>query len=105
MKRRFPWFLIATLAVFTATAEAGDDDSSGSPSYTEKPMYRRSLAHQPGMTFDVPKDMQVTQVNGIFKIESPEHYLYRKIEAQDAKIEALAKRLEAAEEKIKPLEP
>ncbi len=109
-------YLVLVLAIMllslSAVVKAEDKKQKfDSQPYTDDPVFKTTFPEAPGMTFDAPADTQITNINNSIQVESPVHYMFRKLEVQDKKINAfksniedLTKRLNSAEEKIKQLE-
>ncbi len=109
---KYPVLFLAMTLLFLMAAKAEDKKQKfDSQPYTDDPTFKSTFPEAPGMSFDVPRDTQITNVNNSVQVESPVHYMFRKLEAQDKRINAssgtierLTKRLSAAEEKIERLE-
>ncbi len=107
----FVGMLLLLVGTSVSAAEDPEPDSFDSQPYTDDPVYKTTFPEAPGMVFDVPKDTRITNKNNGIQIESPSHYTFRKIEAQDQhissfrkKLDDFAERLGTAEEKVKELE-
>ena len=116
MKNRWILFFMVMLLFLSAPAKTENSKSPKAQKFdsqpqSEDPVYKTTFPEAPGMTFDVPKDTQITNINNSVQIESPTHYMFRKAEAQDRQIndfkgnlQELSGRLSAAEGRIKKLE-
>lgn len=103
------WVFLAVLMILSAGIALAADappkkDKLDSQPYTDDPAYQTTFPEAPGMVFDVPRDARITAINNAIQIESPAHYTFRKIEAQDKRLDEFAKNLGKVEERQDALE-
>ena len=87
MRNRMILFIPA-LFLFSC-AMAGADDSKIPSSGSGE-----NVRDSSGFNLDIPKDMRVTRVGNVVKLEAPENYISRKIEEQNQKIDEQNQKIE-----------
>ncbi len=98
-------FILIFLAIFLLLIRcAMAADKSDSQLNTEEPAYHTTFPEAPGMIFDVPQDTRVVKIGAGIQLESPSHYLSRKIKAQDRRVDVIDQKLEKIEERLDTLD-
>lgn len=109
MKSCFVLFVAVSFVFISTGVRAADSkvpaaDKFDSQPYTEDPVYKTTYPEAPGMVFDVPQDTRITKSSNGIQLESPAHYTFRKIEAQDQRMSGFNQRLGKLEERLDLLE-
>ena len=96
-------FSIIPLFLGLGPVQAEEDNFDSQP-YTETPSFNNKFKEAPGMAFDVPEDMQVTNVNNSIQVETPTHYMFRKVKIQDQQIAEFKNQLKAMSDRLATVE-
>ena len=87
-------FLVGLIFLMLAVSQAEEKkDVFDSQPLTDTPSFNNTFKEAPGMSFDVPKDAQITNVNNSIQVEAPTHYMFRKVAIQDKQIGDLKEQL------------
>ena len=109
MMRMVAWILSVMLFCMPVLAADEEEEAPAIPdnyadSQATPPKFQTTFPDAPGIVFDVPADMQVTKVNNSVQVESPVHYMFRKMAAQDKQIAAFKKEIEELKKQVTDLE-